>query len=171
MSRPSRSSLHQEELTLKRAQGSLQSGMLGSNSEKWDRFCDDLGSSIEVKYSDGPNINLHGRTARECVVRLGNQVHPMIQTLFPNKNVVFQYDNVSIHTARSVQSWFEENEREFQHLPWPAQSPDLSTTEPQWSVLETGVRNTFLLPTSLKQVEDVSREECYKIPRETVQNL
>jgi hypothetical protein len=30
-----------------------------------------------------------------------------------------------IHTAGTVQSWFEENESELQHLPWPAQSPDL----------------------------------------------
>jgi hypothetical protein len=27
--------------------------------------------------------------------RLGNQVHPMIQTLFPNNNAVFQDDNDS----------------------------------------------------------------------------
>jgi hypothetical protein len=35
-------------------------------------------------YSVGPIITLHGRiTAKEYVDRLGNQVHPMIQT-FPN---------------------------------------------------------------------------------------
>jgi hypothetical protein len=34
---------------------------------------------------------LHGRiTAREYGNRLGNQVHPMILTLFPNNNSVFQ---------------------------------------------------------------------------------
>jgi hypothetical protein len=40
-------------------------------------------------YSVGPIITLHGRlTAWEYVDRLGNQVHPMIQTLFPNNHVV-----------------------------------------------------------------------------------
>jgi hypothetical protein len=37
--------------------------------------------------------------------------------------------------------------------------------------LETGVRNRFPTPTSLKQLEDVLHKEWYKIPLETVQNL
>jgi hypothetical protein len=50
---------------------------------------DGLGSSIMVQYSVGPIIILHGRiTVREYVDRLDNQVHLMIQTLFPN-NVAF----------------------------------------------------------------------------------
>jgi hypothetical protein len=47
-------------------------------------ICDGLGSSIVVQYSVGPIITLQGGTiAREYVDRLGNQVHPMIRTLFP----------------------------------------------------------------------------------------
>jgi hypothetical protein len=61
---------------------------------------------------------------------LGNQVHPMIQTLFPNNIAVFQDDYAPIHTAGTVHSWFEEHETELQHLPWPAQSLDSSITEP-----------------------------------------
>jgi hypothetical protein len=95
----------------------------------------------------------------------------MIQTLFPNNDAVFQDDNAPIHTAGTVQSWFEEHQGERQHLPWPVQSPDLNITEPLWSVLETGVRNRFPPPTSLKQPEDVLQEEWYKIPLETVRNL
>jgi hypothetical protein len=41
----------------------------------------------------------------------------------------------------------------------PAQSPNLDTTEPLWSVLETRVRNRFPPPASLKQLEDVLQEE------------
>jgi hypothetical protein len=37
--------------------------------------------------------------------------------------------------------------------------------------VETGVRNRFPPPTSLKQPEDVLQEEWYEIPLETVQNL
>jgi hypothetical protein len=70
----------------------------------------------------------------------------MIQTLFLNNDA----DNVTIHTAGTVQSWFEEDEGELQHLSWPAQSPDLNIAEPLWSVLETGVRNRFPRPASLK---------------------
>jgi hypothetical protein len=52
-----------------------------------------LGSSIVVQYFVGPIIALNGRiSSREYVNRLGNQVHPMIQTLFPNNDAVFQDD-------------------------------------------------------------------------------
>jgi hypothetical protein len=66
-------------------------------------------------------MTVHDRiTAREYVDRLGNQVHPMIQTLFPNNDAVFQDDNAPIHTAGTVQLWFQEHGRELQHLHWPA---------------------------------------------------
>jgi hypothetical protein len=60
--------------------------------------------------------------------RLGNQLHPKIQTLFLNNNAVFQDDNAPIHIAGTVLSLFEKYEGELQHLPWPAQSPDLNIT-------------------------------------------
>jgi hypothetical protein len=73
--------------------------MPGSNSETQGMFCDGLNSSIVVQYSVGSIITLHGRiTAREYMDRLVNQVHHMIQTLFPNNNAVFQDDNDPIHT-------------------------------------------------------------------------
>jgi hypothetical protein len=84
----------------------------------------------------------------------------MIQTLFPNNDALFQQDdNAYIHTAGTVYSWLEEDEDELQHLPWPAQSPDLNITELLWSVFETRLRNRFQPPTSLKQFEDVLQEE------------
>jgi len=49
--------------------------------------------------------------------------------LFPNNDAIFQDDSSPIHTARSVQPWFEEHEDAL-HLPWPAQSPDLNVIIP-----------------------------------------
>jgi hypothetical protein len=70
--------------------------MPGSNSESRWRFCDGLGSNIVVLYPVGPIITLHGRiAAREYVDRLGNQVHPMIQTLFPNNDALFKKKTMS----------------------------------------------------------------------------
>jgi hypothetical protein len=75
--------------------------MLGSKSETW-------GGSLMVWaaiswYSIGPNITLHGLiTAREYVGRLGNQVHPIIQMLFPENDPVFPEENTSIQTAATV---------------------------------------------------------------------
>jgi hypothetical protein len=127
------------------------------------RFCDGLSSNIVVQYGRS--------TARKYVDRLGNQVHPMIQTLFPKNDAVFLDDNAPIHTAGTVRSWFEGHEGELQHVPWPAQSPDLNITEPLWSALETRASNRFLPTTSLKELEDILEEEWYKIPLETVRNL
>jgi hypothetical protein len=44
----------------------------------------------------------------------------MIQMLFLNNDAVFQGKNAPIHIAGTVQSWFEENKGELQHLPWSA---------------------------------------------------
>jgi hypothetical protein len=59
-------------------------------------------------------------TASDYVDIVGNQLHCMVQMLFPDSDAVFQDNNSSIHTARSVQSWFEEHEDALQHFPWPA---------------------------------------------------
>jgi hypothetical protein len=93
---------------------------------KHERFCDGLGSNIMVQHFVCPIITLNCRiTAREYMDRLDYQVHPMLQTFF-NNEAVFQDDHAPIHTAGTVQSWFEEHEGELQHLCWPAQSPHLN---------------------------------------------
>ena len=76
------------------------------------------------------------------------------------------YREVCAHTARSVQSLFEEHEDALQHLLWLAQSPNLNIIEPPWSAVESRVRSRFP-PSSLKQLE----EEWYIIPLETNKNL
>ena len=83
---------------------------------------------------------------------LGSQVHQMVQVLFPNNDAIFQ-DNLPIHTARSVHSWFEQHEDALQHLLWLAQSPTLNIIESLWSVLESRMRSRFP-PLSLKQLEE-----------------
>jgi hypothetical protein len=109
----------------------LKDAWFGSNSETREIFYESLDNKIVVQHSVCPIITLHGRiTVREYVGRLGNQGHPMIQMLFPNNDAVFQDDNAHIHTAGTVQSWFEDREGEHQHVPWPTKSPDLNIIEP-----------------------------------------
>jgi hypothetical protein len=82
-------------------------------------------------YSGGPVITLNGRIiAGSYIDIVGNQVHPMVQILFRNNDAIFQDDTSPMHTARSVQFWFEEHEDTLQHLPWPTQSQDLNIIEP-----------------------------------------
>ena len=97
-------------------------------------ICDDLGGNI--LYSAGPLLTLNVQiSASDCVDIVGNQMHPMVQILFPNNDAIFQNDDSPIHTGRSVQSWFEEHADALQHLLWLAQSPNLSIIESLWSVL------------------------------------
>jgi hypothetical protein len=94
---------------------------------------------------------------------VGSQAHPVVQLLLTTNDVIFQDDNLPIHTVRSVQSWFEEHEDVLQHLLWVTQLPTLNFLEPLWSVLESKLRSRFP-PLSLKQLE----EKWYSIPVETI---
>jgi hypothetical protein len=83
----------------------------------------------------------------------------------------FSRTTIPIFTQLELFSRGEEYECELQSLFWRAQSPHFNINEPLWSVLETRVRNTFPLPTSVKNLEDVLQEERYSIPLETVKIL
>ncbi|GBM19795.1 hypothetical protein AVEN_208664-1 [Araneus ventricosus] len=54
--------------------------------------------------------------AKDYVTILADQVHPMVQTLFPNGVGVFQDDKAPVHTAHIVQDWFSEHEDELSNL-------------------------------------------------------
>ena len=54
---------------------------------------------------------------------MSDQVHPIRQALFPEGNTIFKYDNASIHAARIVKEWNEQQCNEVEHFVWPAQSP------------------------------------------------
>jgi hypothetical protein len=47
-------------------------------------------------------------TASDYVDILGIHLHLLVQLLFPNNDAIFQ-DSLPIHTARIVQSWFQEH--------------------------------------------------------------
>jgi hypothetical protein len=80
-----------------------------------------------VLYSLGFIVTLLGRiTSRKYVA---SQVHPMIQTLFPKNDAVFQDDNAPNRTDGTLSHCLKSMKVNFQHLPWPPQSPAFSITE------------------------------------------
>ena len=119
-----------------------------------------------------PLVVLRGRINAEkyCTI-LGDHLHPMVQTLFPDACPIFQDDNAPIHTARCVDAWFDEHSDEVEHLIWCPQSPDLNIIEPLWGILEAKVRNRFPPPMTLSELETVLCEEWLRIPVHTVQDL
>jgi len=140
--------------------------MTYSNCEIWRQICDDLSSNTRIlalcwsqNFSEWSNY---------CQGLHGASYGPVF---FPNNYAIFQ-DNISpVHTARSVQSWLEKHEDALQHLPLPAQSPDLNIVRPLWSALESRVRSRFPPSSFLKQIWVILLKELYIIPIETIQNL
>lgn len=53
------------------------------------------------------NDCLHGHTLADKYERvLQDQVHFLVQTLFPNDALIFQEDNAPVHIAKINQGWF-----------------------------------------------------------------
>ncbi|GBN95496.1 hypothetical protein AVEN_253145-1 [Araneus ventricosus] len=76
-------------------------------------------------------ITLQGHIkAKDYENTLADQVHVMVQALFPNGDGVFQDYKAPVHTAHIVQ--FSDHEDELSLLPWSPQSPDLKIIEPLW---------------------------------------
>ena len=111
----------------------------------WAMFCwGTLGAAIHV---DVP------LTRSSYLSIVADHVPPSMETVFPDGSGLFQQDNVICLTAKIVQEWFEEQDKEFKVLPWPPNSPDLNLIVHLWDVLEKEVRSMEAPPYNLQDLD------------------
>lgn len=120
----------------------------------------------------GPFIIVEGTMDQQKYASvLADHVHPYMQIVFPQQDGIYQQDNATCHTARSVRAWFEEHQDEFTVLPWPPNSPDLNPIENLWDHLDRVVRAMDPQPRNLAQLATTLESAWLHIPVSTFQNL
>ncbi|GBN85621.1 Transposable element Tcb1 transposase [Araneus ventricosus] len=100
-----------------------------------------------------------------------NHVHSFMAIMFPYGVGPFKQDNAPCHHAQSVSNWFEENQAEFNLLPWPAQSSDLNPKENLWDEVEKSLRNLETPPSNLTQLRAGIMSAWVKIPQQRYQKI
>ena len=83
--------------------------------------------------------------------------------------VIFQHDNDSKHTAKSVQAWIAG--QQFQVLLWPAQSPDMNPIEHLWAHLKRQLNTYESPPKGMLELWERVQAEWDKIDKQTCLTL
>jgi len=117
--------------------------------------------TVWQKYVDTP---AHLHLCTEYSYFLDSSILPTIWQKFGEGPFLFQYENVPVHKARSMQKWFSEFGVEELH--WLAQSPDLNPIQHLWDELEPRL---WPLSTSMSQnvVESLKPEE-WMLPQQHI---
>uniref|UniRef100_A0A9J8B744 Transposable element Tc1 transposase n=1 Tax=Cyprinus carpio carpio TaxID=630221 RepID=A0A9J8B744_CYPCA len=120
----------------------------------------------------GPLVPIeHRLNATVYLSIVSDHVHPIMTTVYPSSDGYFQQDNAPCHKAQIISDWFLEHDNEFTLLKCPPQSPDLSSIEQLWDVVEWEIRIMDVQPTNLQQLCDAIMSIWTKISEECFQHL
>lgn len=88
----------------------------------------------------------------------------------PECNVVFQHDNATAHSERSVKNWLDV--QPFQTIAWPPQSPDLNPIENVWAYLKMKLANDYNTPPAIiNDLWERVQEQWYSITPRYCENI
>lgn len=131
------------------------------------------GGSVMVWSSFGiqgvSEINfIEGRLNAEGYVKIIKANLALMRELTP-KELIFQQDNASIHTAKLTMKWFKDNKVNV--LDWPALSPDLNPIENLWGYLVRAVYADSKVYSNKEELKKAIQLEWSKIEPDTLKAL
>jgi hypothetical protein len=88
---------------------------------------------------------------------------------FNLEKIIFQQDNVVVHTTKIVREWF--GNQPFCVLEWPAQSPDLNPIEHVWASIKRRLNSYSSPPSGIPQLWERVQEVFFSISLEECKRL
>lgn len=85
------------------------------------------------------------------------------------KNVIFQHDNASSHTAKKVKTYL--SNAGIRVLPWPSQSPDLNPIENLWALIKHDLYYKAPKASNLDELFNIIKEIWESFPIELIRKL
>lgn len=83
----------------------------------------------------GPGIDVDVTSTQTTYLNI--VPHSLMPMVFPDGSGFLQQDNAPCNTAKIVQKWFEEHDKDFKILTWPSISPNLNTIQQEWDGVPT----------------------------------
>ena len=119
----------------------------------------------------GPLVGIEGIMRKEhYLIILQSNLSSVVNSIgYNEREVVFQQDRDSKHTAKIVKTWLEN--KNFSVMKWPAQSPDMDPIENLWRILKRRLAKYNNTPSGVYKLWERTQQEWYNIESQIIKNL